>query len=159
MWYETNEMKRSQMRRKKKKKPYVTQNALPVITPYEIINPRMLSVRAVSIRPLENRMEAITLILRYPKWRSNGPFIKPSDIDNAELMFMIRVKSAAGIFISANLSLNIKPKLLVVGMPTNCKIENKLKYFQFPMNPTMNEWKTGIYHFEWKPHFEKSLRQ
>lgn len=82
--------------------------------------PRTLSVRAVSIRPIENRMAATTLILRYPKYLNKGPLIKPNAIDSAELMLMMSVKSAAGIFISSNLSLNIRPMLLVVGIPTNC---------------------------------------
>lgn len=87
--------------------------------PQFTMNAKMLSLTAVKIRPAENTIEAITLILRQPKQRNNGPFIRPNDIDSAEFTFIINVKSVAGIFISANLSLNIKPKLLVVGIPTN----------------------------------------
>lgn len=80
------------------------------------MNPNTVSAIEVKISPNENSNDAITLTFLYPKTRNNGPLKKPKDMDNAELILMIRVKSAAGICICSNLSLKINPKLLVVGM-------------------------------------------
>lgn len=81
--------------------------------------PEKVSVNAVNIRPHENKIAAITLTIRYPKRRNNGPLIKPIAIERAEFIFKINVISAAGIFNALNLSLKIKPILLVVGIPMN----------------------------------------
>lgn len=67
------------------------------------------------IIPIENKVPAATPIFLYPKYRINGPFINPSDIANAEFMFIINEMSTAGIFISANLSLKISPKFVMDG--------------------------------------------
>lgn len=68
--------------------------------------------------PIENNTPATMATFRYPKFRNNGPFMRPNDIPKAELKFMMNDTSAAGIFISANLSLNMSPKFVIDGAIT-----------------------------------------
>lgn len=72
----------------------------------------------VKVTPIEDNIPATMATFRYPKFRNNGPFIRPNDIPKAELIFMMNDMSAAGIFISANLSLNISPKFVINGAIT-----------------------------------------
>lgn len=81
-----------------------------------MMNCGTVSAIEVSIIPIAKNAPPTTLTFLYPNALNNGPLIKPNDIANAEFIFIIIVRSAAGTFIASNLSLKIKPKQVVVGI-------------------------------------------